>query len=181
MSEHVETKLTGTEVYSGRIVHLFRDTVLLENGHETVREVIRHPGAVCIVPVTDDGDVLLVRQYRYPFGRVLLEAPAGKLDPGEAHAACAVRELREETGASAREYRYLGSFYPSVAYLDEVIHLYLARGLTSGEQAPDDDEFLDVVRLPLAEAVQMVLDGRIPDGKTQAALLRVQMMEQQPR
>ncbi len=172
MSEHTETRLDSREIYDGKVVHLYVDTVRLENGATATREVIRHQGAVCVVPVCDNGDVLLVRQFRYPFGKTLLELPAGKRDPGEPLAACARRELAEETGATAKTMTYLGAFYPSVAYLDEVIFLLVAEGLTMGEAHPDEDEFLDVVRMPLSEAVQLALTGKIPDGKTQAALLQ---------
>lgn len=172
MKQHTETTIESREVYDGVVVHLYVDKVLLENGRTATREVIRHRGAVCIVPVLDNGDVLLVRQYRYPFARTLIELPAGKLDKDEDIFACARRELAEETGARAAELSYLGPFYPSVAYLDEVIHLFAASGITDGEMHLDDDEFLDVVRMPLDEAVRLVLAGEIPDGKTQAALLR---------
>lgn len=179
MSEHTETQISSRKVYDGHIVHLYVDEVRLENGKTAVREVIRHQGAVCVVPLCADGDVLLVRQFRYPFGTVLLEAPAGKIDPGEDIFAAAKRELSEETGSAAAELTYLGAYYPSVAYLDEVIHLFAARGLSEGDMHLDDDEFLDVVRMPLKTAVNMTLAGQIPDGKTQAALLRVYLQERE--
>lgn len=172
MGEHSETMTESRLIYDGKVVHLYVDKVTLENGRQATREVVRHGGASCIVPLCDNGDVLLVRQYRYPFAKVLLELPAGKLDPDEDIAVCARRELEEETGFSADEMTYLGPFYPSVGYLDEVIHLFSARGLHAGQTHPDDDEFVDTVRVPLEQAVQMVLSGEIPDGKTQAGLLR---------
>ena len=172
MKELTEERTASEEIFKGRVVHLYRDTVRLPNGKLTTREVMRHPGAVCIVPLTSEGEVVMVRQYRYPFGTVLLEAPAGKLDPGEAPEDCARRELREETGAVAETLRYMGDFYPSVAVLDENIRLYLATGLTFLEAQPDEDEFLAVERIPLKTLVERVLSGEIKDGKTQTALLK---------
>ena len=172
MSDFKETRLSSEEIFQGRVVHLFRDRIRLPNGKESTREVIRHSGAVCVLPVTDEGEAVMVRQYRYPFSCTMLEAPAGKLDPGEAPLAAARRELSEETGVEAAEIIDLGAFYPSVAYTDEVIHLYLARGLTFLQQHPDEDEFLDVARIPLKRLVADVLEGRIPDGKTQCIILK---------
>ena len=141
-----EEPVSSREIFRGRIVHLFEDTVRLPNGKLATREVMRHPGAVAIVPLTGDGEVILVRQYRYPFAEALLEIPAGKLDPGEEAESCARRELEEETGVEAAELIPLGVFYPSVAVLDEKIFLFLARGLTQKNSHPDEDEFLRVER-----------------------------------
>lgn len=171
-TELIETTTSSEEIFNGKIVHLFRDTVRLPNGKSAIREVMRHPGAAAVVPVTEDGDVILVRQYRYPFAEVMLEIPAGKFDPGEEGLDCARRELQEETGYDAKEWQYLGVFYPSVAVMDEKIHLYLARGLTFRATNPDADEFLHVVRLPLRELVAQILGGSVPDGKTQAGVLK---------
>ncbi len=181
MNELIEAFVASEEIYKGKVVHLFRDTVRLPNGKQATREVIRHNGAVCVVPITEDGDVLMVRQYRYPFGRVLLEVPAGKIDPGEAPEDCARRELSEETGASAAVLTYLGDYYPSVAILDENIRMYLARGLTFHESHTDDDEFLQLVRIPLETLVSQVLSGEILDGKTQTAILKIWCMEHPPQ
>jgi len=167
-----EEQVSSEEIFKGRVVHLFRDTVRLPNGKLTTREVMRHPGAVGIVPITDEGEVLMVRQFRYPFGRVLLEIPAGKLDPGEDCETCARRELSEETGAEAEELTYIGEYYPSVAILDENIRLYIARNLTYHAAHTDDDEFLELERIPLETLVDQVLAGEIEDGKTQVALLK---------
>lgn len=171
--ELTEKQIASELIYEGKIVNLYRDDVLLPNGSKGVREYIRHVGAVCVVPVTGDGTVVMERQFRYPFNDVLTELPAGKLDskqedPEEA----ARRELREETGARAEELIFLGDYYPTCAYSDEVIHLYLARGITFGERSLDEDEFLNVQLVPLEEAVRDVMNGTIKDGKTQTALLK---------
>ena len=168
----IEEAVSSEEIYKGKIVHLFCDTVRLPNGKEATREVIRHVGAAAVVPLTDEGDVILVRQYRYPFSQVMLEIPAGKLDIGEDPIDCAKRELIEETGYDAKELVYLGAFYPSVAMLNEVIHLFLAKNMTLCEINLDEDEFLHVEQRPLGEVVEAVMRGEIPDGKTQTAILK---------
>ena len=172
-----ETKLSGEKIYDGKIIRVERDTVRLPDGALALREVVRHPGAVCVVPLTDKNEVLLVRQYRYPEERVLTEIPAGKLEPGE-HSAehfadAARRELREETGAVCDRLTFIGDFYSSPAILDEVIHMYLAEGLSIGNASPDDDEFLDLMSIPLDSLCDMIAGGDIADGKTQAAVLKV--------
>jgi len=176
--ELLEEKISSEEIYHGKIVHLFCDTVRLPNGKPATREVMRHPGAAAVVPITDDGNVILVRQYRYPFASVMLEIPAGKLDPGEDPVVCARRELLEETGYEAEEFVSLGVFYPSVAVLDEKIHLYLARKMTFRAVNPDDDEFLNVEERPLELLVKEILHGDVPDGKTQTAVLKAWCYEQ---
>ena len=176
-----ETQLTSEDVYVGRILHVTRDTVRLENGEEAFREVIHHPGGACVVPLTAQGTVLMVKQFRYPHAVETLELPAGKLEYGEDPLSCAERELREEAGASAEKLEPLGSLYPTPAYDKEVIYMYLARNIDrSGKQDLDEDEFLDVVELPLADAVQMVMDNRILDAKTQIALLKTAFLLQNP-
>ncbi len=175
--ELAESKETSTTLFTGKIVRLEYDEVRLPNGKMATREVIRHRGAVAVVALTDDGEILLERQYRYPHAEVLWEIPAGKLEAGEDPAEAVKRELQEETGAVAKEWLSLGMFYPSPAILDEKIRLYLARGLTFGKRHLDEDEFLAVERVPLARAVEMILRGEIPDGKTQAAVLRVWAMQ----
>ncbi len=169
----IETMTSSERIFDGKVVHLYRDTVELPDGTSAIREIVKHIGAVCVVPLTDDGDVILERQYRYAVGQILTEIPAGKLDdPEEDWAEAALRELREETGVSAASLRCLGDFYGTPAYSDERITLYLATGLTEGEQRLDRDEFLTLVRIPLAEAVRLALDGEIEDMKTQAGILR---------
>ena len=172
-----EKQLTSEYIYNGKIIKLRRDTALLPNGKTSTREYTVHHGAVCILPLLENGDVLLERQFRYAMSEVLTEIPAGKLDYiGEDPHEAALRELREETGAVASELIPLGPFYPTCAYSTEVIHMFLARGLTFGERDLDEDEFLNVFRLPLRELVEKVLNGEIPDAKTQAAALRVWCM-----
>lgn len=158
--------------YQGHILNLRLDHVELPSGHQSTREVVEHPGGVCLAALTDRRELLFVRQFRYPYGRVLLELPAGKLERGEDPLEAGKRELGEETGASAREYRSLGVMYPSVGYTDEVLYLYLATGLTFGRMHPDADEFLSVEKIPLDRAVEMVMAGEIEDGKTQIAVLK---------
>ncbi len=168
-----EKKLEGNEVYSGKILHVMVDKVELPNGHISTREYVGHPGAVCVVPINEKGEVLCVRQYRYTHGRVFLEIPAGKLEPGETdRAAAALRELREETGARCEKLTYIGDFIPSPAILGEVIAMYIAEGLTIGETDPDDDEFIDVDAIPLDKLAEMCVSGEIADGKTIAAVLK---------
>ena len=166
-----ETLLAGEEVFSGRLLKVYRDRVRLPDGSESVREYIRHPGAVAIVALLDDDRVVLERQYRYPLGRDFIEIPAGKLEPGEAHLETAKRELREETGYVARDWRRLGIIHNAIGYSDEGIELWLAKGLERREQNLEPGEFLEVFSLPLAEARAMVRDGRITDVKTIAGLL----------
>lgn len=177
--ELTETQVDSEELFHGKVVHLFRGTVRLPNGKTATRELLRHPGAAAIVPLTKEGNIILVRQYRYPFAQVMLEIPAGKLDPGEDPLVCATRELTEETGYEAEEIVPLGVFYPSVAILDEKIHLYLARGLTFRATNPDDDEFLNVEQRPLREMVDAVMRGDVPDGKTQTAILKTWLLLQE--
>lgn len=174
-----EEKLTSELIYDGKVVHLYRDTVRLPNGHEAVREVVRHIGAVCVIPLFEDGQVLVERQFRYPHARVLLEIPAGKLDfRAEDRMDAARRELYEETGYRARELIDLGPLYTTPAFVDEVIEMYLARGLYTedGGQHLDADEFLTVEKMHIDTLCEMVMRGEIPDAKTQIAVLKVKRL-----
>ena len=172
-----EKKVDSKEIFNGVILHVFRDSVRLPNGDITGREVIRHVGAVCVIPVTDDGMVYVERQYRYPPDTVVTEIPAGKLDsPDEDRLSAAKRELLEETGITADSWLDLGAFYSAVAYSDEKITMYLARGLHRGEQHLDEDEFLNVELVPIMELVEDIMSGRITDGKTQVAILKAKLL-----
>ncbi|MGN1135134.1 MAG: NUDIX domain-containing protein [Oscillospiraceae bacterium] len=169
---HLQEKTVDTEpIFDGKIIKVRKDKAELENGSVVTRELVIHPGGVCVVPVNEKGEVYLVKQFRYPFQEVLTEIPAGKLEVGEDHRSAGLRELKEEVGAECENFEYLGVMYPSVAYLTEKIHMYLATGLSFGEQSLDEDEFLDVEKMPLSQAVEMVISGEIKDGKTQSALL----------
>lgn len=172
MPRHLEeTRLGGEEIFSGRLLKVHRDRVRLPDGSEAVREYIRHPGAVVILALLDDGHVVLERQFRYPHGRVFVELPAGKRDPGETPEATGRRELLEETGYVAAEWRRLGVIHNAIGYSDEGIELWLARGLELRAPKLEAGEFLEVFALPLAEALEMVRDGRITDAKTVVGLL----------
>lgn len=173
---HEET-LAVEKIFKGIVVDLTRDTVLLENGATSTREVIHHNGGVCVVPITDEGEIIFVKQFRYPFNSVLTEIPAGKLEKGENPRVCGIRELKEETGAEAEEFIYLGCLYPTVAYNTEIIHMYLAKGLSFSEQKLDEDEFLDVIRIPLDEAYKMAMYNQLPDSKTQLAVMKAYAFE----
>ena len=168
-----EKKISSEEIFNGVILHVVRDQVGLSNGNTTIREVIRHIGAVCVIPVTDDNRVIMERQFRYPLNKVILEIPAGKLDaPDEDRLSAIKRELREETGYIADEWTDLGDFHPAPAYSDEYITMYLARGLHKGERHLDEDEFLDVYAIPLADLVDAVMKGEISDAKSQVCILK---------
>lgn len=174
---HLSEKTIEKEVvFEGRIVTVRKDKAQLEDGTVAGRELVIHSGGVCVVPLTDEGEVIMVKQFRYAFGEPLVEIPAGKLEVGEDHRSAALRELSEETGAKCGRLEYLGVCYPSVAYLTEKIHMYLARDLEFGSSHLDSGEFLDVMRIPLDKAVEMVMNGEIPDAKTQIALLKTKML-----
>ena len=168
-----EVRTGSEEIFNGTILHVQRDTVRLPNGNDAIREVIRHIGAVCVIPVLDNGDVIMERQYRYPLDRVILEIPAGKLDAANENRLSAIqRELREETGYTAEEWTVIGDFHPAPAYSDEFITMYMARKLRKGDRHLDADEFLDVYTVPLKDLVEDVMAGRISDAKTQVCILK---------
>lgn len=172
-----EKTKTSESIYEGKVLHLFRDIVELSDGSSAYREIIRHNGAVCVLPLTEEGDVACVKQYRYAIGRTTLELPAGKLDSkGEDPESAAHRELKEETGYECDKMTNLGVMHGSPAILDEAITLYLATGLHRGDASPDDGEFLDVVHLPLNKLANMVMNGEITDAKTQIAVLKTHNM-----
>ena len=168
-----EVKTDSEEIFDGIVLHVFKDTVQLPNGKPATREVIRHVGAVGVIPMTEDGKVIIERQFRYPLDRVVTEIPAGKLDSfAEDRLSAAKRELEEETGYTAAEWIDLGDYYPTPAYCDERITLYLAKGLSLGNRHLDEDEFLNFEAIPLSDLVEDVMAGRITDGKTQVAVLK---------
>lgn len=168
----IETKISSEDVYDGVLLHVKKDTVKLPNGKEATREWIRHPGAASVIPLLPDGRIVLVRQYRYPVQKVTLEVPAGKLDsPDEDPLDCAVRELKEETGYTAGKIEKLTMIATTVGFSNEKIYLYAAQDLSAGEQCPDEDEFINTVKVPLAEAVRMVEEGKIYDAKSVTSIL----------
>ncbi|MDA8257263.1 MAG: NUDIX hydrolase [Betaproteobacteria bacterium] len=161
-----EKQLSSTSIYDGRLLHVKEDQVLLPNGNTATREYIVHPGAVVVVPLLENGDVLMVRQFRYPLQRDFFELPAGKIDADEDVLACGQRELLEETGFAAQAWRFLTTIHPCIGYSDERILIYLAQDLSEHGHRRDEDEFLENVRLPLETAMEWVRDGRISDVKT---------------
>ena len=177
-----ETCVNSKEIFNGVVAHLFIDEIILPNGERSTREYLKHNGAVAVLPLDNDGNVYIVKQYRYPFSRVVTEIPAGKLDtPDEDHLEAAMRELREETGLTSTKVTYLGEYIGSPALLGETIYIYLAEGLSSGKQDLDDDEFLNVEKIPLKMLVKMVMDGEIADGKTVYAALKVDKLRNEKK
>ncbi|MBO7310199.1 MAG: NUDIX hydrolase [Clostridia bacterium] len=173
ISKFKETKKSSNLIFDGNVLHLYRDDIYLPDGREAYREYCRHVGAVCIVPVTAEREVICVRQYRYAVGDVMLEIPAGKLDSKEEDPTeAAIRELREETGVVSKKLEYIGKYYSSPAILDECIYMYIAQDLEFLGTDFDDDEFIEIVKIPIDELVQMIMRGEIADGKTQAAVMR---------
>lgn len=177
-----EKQLAKKYVHNGKIINLRVDDALLPNGKTALREVVEHPGGVCVAALTDQDEILLVKQFRYPYMEEILEIPAGKRDKSdEAPLECGKRELREETGAVAGEFVFLGELYPTPGYCDEVIYIYAARNLTFGETDSDDDEFLDVIKMPFNEALERVLSGEIKDAKTQTAIFKLKILKDSGR
>lgn len=171
-----ERRVEHTRPYEGVIVNVDLDRVELPNGRLARREIVAHPGGVAAVPLNEDGTVTVVRQFRYAFDRVLTEIPAGKLEYGEDPKAGILRELQEEIGAQVGELIELGSIYPSPGFCQEVLHLYLAKDLTYGACCPDEDEFLEVDRVPFDTLLEQVMNGEIKDAKTVAAVLKTKLL-----
>ena len=167
-----EKTLSSQTVFDGRILHVTNDTVKLPDGTTSMREVVRHPGGVCVAALDNDNNLLFVRQFRYPYGEVVLELPAGKLEPNGTPLENGKRELLEETGAVGYSYITLGQLYPSPGYTDEIIHLYACRIKEQREAQPDSGELLNVEKINIIKAAEMVLNNRIADAKTQVAVLK---------
>lgn len=176
--ELTEKTINSREVFKGRIIRVRFDTVRLPNGKECTREVVEHPGGVAILAIDSEDRVLLVRQYRYPFERVLTEIPAGKREPGEPPFITAQRELQEEVGATADTWTELGTLIPSPGCYGETLYLYMAQDLHFGATHPDEDEFLEPLRVPLDEAVRQCMDGTLTDAKTVAAILKGKILRE---
>lgn len=175
MNDHlIETKISSEQVYKGSFLHILRDTVRLPDGKPATREYVVHPGAVAVIALLDDGRVVLERQHRYPVGRVMVEFPAGKLDPGENPQFCGQRELFEETGYTARQWAYAGPMHLAIAYSDEVIHIFFAKDLVLGERQLDEDEALDVFTATPEELFSMCSQGLVTDAKTLTCTLWLQ-------
>ena len=177
--ELTEKTIDSREIFKGRILRVRLDTVRLPNGKEGIREVVEHPGGVAILAIDSEERVLLVRQYRYPFERVMTEVPAGKREPGEPPFITAQRELQEEVGATADTWTELGTLIPSPGCYGETLYLYMAQDLHFGATHPDEDEFLEPLRVPLDEAVRQCMDGTLTDAKTVAAILKGKILREQ--
>lgn len=167
-----EKKINSTEIFDGYILKVVKDEVSLGEGKKAFREVVRHKGAAAVIAVDEEKNAFFVEQFRYPVDMPLFEAPAGKLDPGEEPIVCAKRELLEECGITAENWTYLGPMLSSPGFCDEVIHLFLAENLSESAPDPDEDEFLDIIKLPLSEVLEKIRKGTIPDAKTQILVLR---------
>jgi ADP-ribose pyrophosphatase len=171
MTDSLTEKLISSEqIYDGRLVHLSVDTVQLPNGETAKRELVRHGGAVAVVPMDNNGDVIMVRQYRHAAGRIMLEIPAGTLHKDEDPALCAVRELQEEAGYKPGRLQKLGGMFVAPGYTTEFIHLYLATDLVESRLQLDEDEFLEILRLPMHDVINRIMSGEIMDGKTISAV-----------
>lgn len=167
------------EIFDGRIIRVHVDDIILPDGSKSKREVVEHSGGVCVAPLTDDGELLMVRQFRYPFSRELLEVPAGKLEKGEDPLNAGIRELEEECGVVADKVISLGEIYPTVAYCSEIIRMFAATGLRKTQQHLDKGEFLGVEKVKFEDALSMVMSGEIRDAKTVAAILKLEMLKRE--
>ncbi|MCT4618690.1 MAG: NUDIX hydrolase [Marinisporobacter sp.] len=168
-----EITIKSDQVFEGKMINLRVDTVLLPGEKRATREIVEHPGAVAVVPITKDNKIIMVKQFRKPVERILLEIPAGKIDKNEEPLTCAKRELKEETGYESRDIKFLFSFYTSAGFSNEIIHLYVAKDLISGEACPDEDEYIEIEYMKINELVKMIYDGKIKDSKTIMAILAV--------
>ncbi len=173
----IEKTVEEHKIFDGHIITVYHNKAMLSDGTTAMREIVTHPGGVCLAALTDDDELLFVRQYRCPYDEIIMELPAGKLEKGEDPLEAGIRELSEETGATAEKVVSLGKVYPTPGYCGEIIHLYLATGLSFGDQHTDLDEFLEATRIPLEKAVEMVMSGELRDAKTQIAVLKVAKMK----
>ncbi|MDR1589296.1 MAG: NUDIX hydrolase [Oscillospiraceae bacterium] len=169
---YTEKRVSGETMFTGKVFSVRRDEAVLHNGKRVTREVVEHNGGVVIVPFTDAGRILMVKQYRYPIGEEMLELPAGRLEPGEGHRKAARRELSEETGYRAKHLMYLGVIYPSPGFCEEALHMYVAFGLRRGEAHPDEDEFLTVKAMRPEKVLDMIKSSAITDAKTIAGVFK---------
>ncbi len=173
-----EKQLSSEYILKGKIINVRRDNALMPNGNTSIREVVEHKGGVCIAALTDNEEILFVRQFRYPYMKEILEIPAGKRDYlNEDPLECGIRELREETGAIAKNIVPLGELYPTPGYCNEIIWMFAATNLTFGKQDLDENEFLNVEKIPLEKAIEMILNGEIKDAKTQVAILKLKFLK----
>lgn len=174
-----EKTLSKDYKFRGKIINLRVDEAQVPNGNKCIREVIEHNGGVCVVPITDNNEIIYVKQFRYPYSEVIIEIPAGKREGDEEPIVCGKRELKEETGYTAKEFVFLGELYPTPAYCDEIIYMYAAKGLTLGKTNFDNDEFLEIESMPIEQFVEKILSGEIKDAKTQTAVLKVNELMRQ--
>ena len=173
MEKLTEKTLNSKTIFNGKILHVILDEVERPDGNKASREVVQHQGGVCVAALDENNNLFFVRQFRYPYKEITLELPAGKLEKGETVLENGKRELKEETGCEGYSFMTLGAMYPSTGYTDEIIHLFACRVKSVGEQQPDEDEFLNVEKIPLNKAVEMVLNNQLPDAKTQITILKL--------
>lgn len=170
-----EKRLTSKKVFNGKLLQVYSDEAELPDKSTSVREWIKHPGASAVVPVFEDGTIMLLQQFRYPPNKTFIEVPAGKIDAGEDQKTTAERELFEESGVKCEHLEEVGSFYPAIGYADEIIYVYVGWGLTEESQSVDDDEFLLKYRIPFSKALNMIKTGEISDGKTICSLVQASL------
>ena len=171
-----EKKLNSNYIYKGKVINMRVDEALLPNGNTAKREIVEHNGGVCVVPLTDNNEVLTVKQFRYPYMEVVTEIPAGKREGNQEPLKCGIRELKEETGCTAEKFVFLGELYPSPGYCGEIIYMYAAKGLSYGDTDFDDDEFLTIEKTPIDDLISDILEGKLKDAKTQTAILKTKLL-----
>ncbi len=169
--DYYEKTIDEKHIYKGNIIDIYSQTVELPDGRTSTRDIVRHPGASVIIPISDNKELYLVEQYRKPIDKITLEIPAGKLDKGEDPMSCAVRELKEETGLEAKNIKHIMSIHSTPGFSDEVLHMYVATGLREGQSAADEDEFISTIKLPIEKLIRMIISGEITDSKTIIGIL----------